>query len=112
MKKSKRLRQAEPGAPLRAAPKKSFTWWPWAAALASLFLAFEIYAPALNGPFVLDDLYLPYGDLKSQGLSFLQWVLGSRPMLMLSFWLNHRTTGEDPYAYHATNVALHFLTSV
>jgi Tfp pilus assembly protein PilF len=112
MKKSKRLRQAEPGAPLRAAPKKSFTWWPWAAALASLFLVFEIYAPALNGPFVLDDLYLPYGDAKLQGLSFLQWVTNTRPMLMASFWLNRQSSGEDPFAYHVTNVILHFCVSV
>jgi hypothetical protein len=111
MKKSKRPRPAEPGA-VPQAPRRNFTWWPWAAALASLLLAFEIYGPALNGPFVLDDLYLPYGDPKSQGLSFLQWVIGSRPMLMASFWLNHHWTGDDPYAYHATNVLLHFLVSV
>lgn len=115
MKKSKRLRQAEPdrqGASSKAEPKKSFTWWPWAAAVASLFLAFEIYSPALNGPFVLDDLYLPYGDVKQQGLSFLQWVLNTRPMLMASFWLNHQWSGEDPFAYHVTNVTLHFFVSV
>jgi protein O-mannosyl-transferase len=117
MKKSKRPRPAEPnapprGAPSKVAPRRSFAWWPWAAALASLLLVFEFYGPALNGRFVLDDLYLPYGDPKLQGLSFLQWVMDSRPMLMASFWLNHQWTGDDPYAYHVTNVILHFLVSV
>src|SRR5579863_530442 len=117
MKKSKRHRPVEPGpaepAPAeKAAPRKSFTWWPWAAALGALFLAFEIYGPALNGPFVLDDLYLTYGDPKLQGLSFRQWIIGSRPMLMASYWLNHQWTGDDPYAYHATNIILHFLTAI
>jgi len=75
-------------------------------------MAFEIYGPALNGKFVLDDLYLPYGDPRLQGLSFLQWIIGSRPMLMASYWLNHQLTGDEPYAYHVTNVVLHFLVSV
>ncbi len=117
MKKSKRLRPAEPGgspqgAPGKAAPRRKFAWWPWAAAAASLLLAFEIYGPALNGKFVLDDLYLPYGDPRLQGLSFLQWIIGSRPMLMASYWVNHQWTGDEPYAYHVTNVVLHFLVSV
>jgi tetratricopeptide (TPR) repeat protein len=117
MKKSKRHRPvetgpAEPGTAGKAAPRKSFTWWPWAAALGALFLAFEMYGPALNGPFVLDDLYLTYGDPKLQGLSFREWIIGSRPMLMASYWLNHQWTGDDLYAYHATNVILHFLTAV
>ncbi len=65
MKKSKRLRQAEAGWPSAPATgTKRFVWWPWAAALAGLFLAFAIYGPALNGPFVLDDLYLPFGNPK------------------------------------------------
>ena len=62
MKKSKRPRQAEP-ATFQATPQpspKKFVWWPWVAALAGLFLAFEIYGPALYGPFVLDDLCFPF----------------------------------------------------
>ncbi len=116
MKKSKRLRQAEkpPGAAEQSKPtnRKPFTWWPWAGALAALFLAFAIYGPALNGPFVLDDLYFPFGGPQLRGLSFVQWVSDPRPLLMASFWLNHQFSGEDPYLYHVTNVFLHFLVSV
>ncbi len=116
MKKSKRLRQAEPpevasqGAKNKAGNK--FVWWPWAAGLAAVFLAFGIYGPALNGPFVLDDLYLLYGNTQHQGLPFLNWVTEPRPLLMITFWLNHYFSGQEPYAYHATNVFLHVLTSV
>jgi Tfp pilus assembly protein PilF len=120
MKKSKRLRQAEPAGSSKAAAaspgaqagKKKFVWWPWVAALAGLFLVFEIYGPALNGPFVLDDLYFPFGSKQLQGLSLLRWVSDLRPVLMLSFWLNHYFSGDEPYAYHATNVFLHFLVAM
>src|ERR1035438_5643102 len=98
MKKSKRLRQTEPNPPSEAIPKRKFVWWPWAAAVASLLLAFEIYGPALNGTYVLDDLSFPFADPKLQGISFLQWIAGTRPLLMVSFWLNHASTGDDPFA--------------
>jgi tetratricopeptide (TPR) repeat protein len=65
----------------------------------------------LNGPFVLDDLYLRYANPQLLNASFRQWIADSRPMLMASFWLNYKSTGDDLYAYHATNVVLHFLTS-
>jgi tetratricopeptide (TPR) repeat protein len=122
MKKSKRPRQGDPqpadrdappkGAPGRAAQRRKFVWWPWAAAVASLFLVFEIYGPALNGPFLLDDLYLRYANPQIVGAPLRQWLADARPMLMASFWLNHEWTGDSLYAYHATNVVLHFLVSV
>ena len=31
-----------------------------AAAAVALYLVFQVYAPALNGPFVFDDTFLPY----------------------------------------------------
>ena len=45
-----------------AAPRKPGTqWWIYAAAAAlALYLAFQVYAPALSGPFVFDDTYQPY----------------------------------------------------
>lgn len=113
MKKSKRLRQAEAAAPRAALPEqKKFLWWPWLAGLAGLILAFAIYSPALNGPFVLDDLYYPFGNKMAQGLAFRAWIEGTRPILMISFWLNHALSGDDPGAFHATNVVLHFAVSV
>jgi len=91
-------------------------WWQFAAAAAGLFLVFEIYGPALNGAFVLDDRSLPFFDPRvSPDLS--GWVGMLRPLLMFSYWLDFRMIGGEeparhPYLFHATNVFLHFLVSV
>jgi tetratricopeptide (TPR) repeat protein len=108
MKKSKRPRQAE-----GKTNAKAFLWWPWVAGLAALFLTYTIYGPALNGPFLLDDRYLPFFNPQFQYAPLIAWLpSGARPMLNLTFWVNHQLSGTDPYAYHATNVFLHFLVAV
>jgi tetratricopeptide (TPR) repeat protein len=120
MKKSKRSRTAEavPADSKKSPPeqpepgKKKFTWWPAAAALGALFLAFEIYDPALHGAFVLDDRNLPFLTPGYERLPLLVWLGGSRPMLDFTFWLNFQASGIDPYSYHIVNVLLHFLTAV
>lgn len=127
MKKAKRQRPAETerqaertsgavgtaAAPVRKRePKKSFVWWPWASIAGAVVLALLIYGPSFNGEFVLDDLYLPFANTQLQGLSFLGWVKDARPVLMLSFWLNHAMSGQEPYAYHVTNVLLHCVVAV
>ncbi|HLX43331.1 MAG TPA: tetratricopeptide repeat protein [Bryobacteraceae bacterium] len=115
MKKTKRA--PEPKATTKAAPPpRSLTWWPWAAAAAGLIVVFQVYGPALNGAFVLDDRALPFFDPHiSPALS--RWVGMLRPLLMLSYWLNYSFIGfvkpeEHPYIFHATNVLLHFFVSV
>ena len=36
-------------------------WWHWASAFCCvLFVAFEVYGPALHGEFLFDDSYLPF----------------------------------------------------
>ncbi len=93
-------------------PAKPWTWWPWAAALAALFVALEIYGPALHGPFVFDDRVLPFMSPSIELQPFVAWIAGVRPLLMFSFWLDYQRGGVDPFGYHLTNVFLHFLTSV
>jgi hypothetical protein len=109
MKPTKRKERRKPAR--AATPDESGhpQWWAGIAALfAALALAFIVYGPALHGPFVLDDLYLPF--FKPHVSSALtSWILGVRPVLMFSFWLNFQSGGQDPYAYHAVNVLLHFL---
>src|SRR5487761_236498 len=70
MKKKKALREinkpreAKPSAAVPR-PRRRWgpPWWTWVSALAGLFVVFEVYAPALNGGFVFDDLFLPFHDL-------------------------------------------------
>jgi protein O-mannosyl-transferase len=118
MKKTKRrlepksVAQAIPA----AKPKPWWTeWWIWATALAGLLIVYQVYAPAINGAFVFDDLSLPFRtpEIKQDMTSFVGRL---RPLLMLSYWIDyHRTAGvdgADPHTFHSTNILLHFLTSV
>jgi protein O-mannosyl-transferase len=111
MKKSKRQR-VEKASPPTEAKKPKRVWWPWAAALAALIIVLEVYGPALNGAFVLDDRYLPFMDPNAAQITLRTWIAGVRPLLYFSYWLNFQSSGIDPNMYHLTNVFLHFLGSV
>ncbi|MBZ5635712.1 MAG: tetratricopeptide repeat protein [Acidobacteriia bacterium] len=111
MKKPKRKQHAEKTAAAETLkPKRA--WWPWAAALAGLFVVLEVYGPALSGAFVLDDRYLPFMDPNAAQTALRGWITGLRPLLYFSYWLNFQSSGVEPYAYHVTNVFLHFLGSL
>src|SRR5579872_4602510 len=113
MKKTKRQPEAKPE--IKAAPGhagRTITWWPWAAGVAALIVAFQIYAPALNGAFVLDDRYLPYFSAHPSE-KFSDWVGLLRPLLMTSYWADYVIAGgSEPFLFHATNVLIHVLTSL
>jgi len=112
MKKSKRQQSAEKPAAAARAPKAQQAWWPFAAALAALFIVIEVYGPSLSGAFVLDDRYLLFMDPNAAQLTLRTWVTGLRPLLYFSYWLNFQANGIEPYGYHVTNVLLHFLGSL
>ena len=79
---------------------------------AALILAFLTYGPALNGPFLFDDRYLPFLERHLIGQPFTAWLIGLRPFVNLSFWLNAAISGSDTWSYHALNIALHAANSV
>ncbi|MCW5979459.1 MAG: tetratricopeptide repeat protein [Bryobacteraceae bacterium] len=82
--------------------------WPvWAGLAAAAFAALLAYAPAIAGPFVFDDRYLPFMHPAQQQAPLMNWLLGVRPTLMFSYWLNYRTDGVNPLWYHIANVLLH-----
>src|SRR5713101_8267353 len=115
MKKHKRPQETKTAAPAtqrRSLPPWWPNWWQSVAVLAWLFLVFEVYGPALNGAFVLDDRALPFMDPGAAGRTFFAWINGPRPLLYLSFWTDYRMSGTDPYGYHVTSVLVHFLTSL
>jgi protein O-mannosyl-transferase len=112
MKKSKRQPRSDKSSPAVDAADPKLAWWPWAAALAGLFLVLEVYGPSLNGAFVLDDRYLPFMDPGIARAPFQSWIAGLRPLLSFSYWLNFQSSGTESYAYHMTNVLLHFLGSI
>jgi tetratricopeptide (TPR) repeat protein len=110
--KKPRKQQIEVAERVKPSQTISFVWWPWAAALAALFVAFEAYGPAIDGPFVFDDRYLPFFSPSVQSLTVFGWMKGVRPLLMLSYWVDYSRGGIEPHSYHVTNVVLHFLTAL
>ncbi|MBC8167166.1 MAG: hypothetical protein H7Y20_15010 [Bryobacteraceae bacterium] len=90
----------------------NIAWWVYAIGiLLTAFLAFEVYNPALSGEFLFDDQYLPFMMPDVQNAPLRAW-LGVRPLLMVSYWLNYRYSGLEPYPYHVVGVGLHALNAI
>ncbi|HVX65484.1 MAG TPA: tetratricopeptide repeat protein [Bryobacteraceae bacterium] len=108
--KTKPEKQARAGAATLPQPRGGVRPWRWGLALAGAFLVLlAVYGPALGGPFVFDDLYLPFTFQEYANAPLLDWLRGVRPLLMLTFWVNHRLSGMEPYSYHFLNLLLHLL---
>lgn len=110
MKKPKRTTEKKIAVPAPPGPARGLRPWQYVAALAAgLIAVFVAYGPALGGPFVFDDWYLPFTAQGYAHAGPLSWM-GPRPLLMLTFWFNQRLSGMDPFSYHLLNVLLHFVT--
>jgi cytochrome c-type biogenesis protein CcmH/NrfG len=87
-------------------------WWLYAAGVvAAVILALVIYEPALTGPFILDDSYLPFLLPGVAEQPFKAWI-GVRPLLMATFYLNYKLGGTDPFWYHWLNVFIHAINAL
>ena len=80
--------------------------------LVALVAVFIAYGPALDGPFLLDDSYLPYMQPQFATAPLTAWLKGVRPLLMLTYWINYQISGEATNSYHIFNVILHFLNGI
>ncbi len=76
-----------------------------------LYALFEVYGPALHGPFLFDDLFLPYAKSQAHPVPLREW-LGIRPVLGLTFWADYQLWGRDSVPYHVGNLLIHFLAGV
>ena len=79
------------------------------AGFGALVIAGVLYRPALHGAFVFDDLALPF-QLTNGEAPLSAWLSGVRPVLMLSYWVNHALS-SDPFGYHLFNVMVHALNT-
>jgi protein O-mannosyl-transferase len=87
--------------------------WAWAGlAIGAFVITLIAYGPALSGAFLFDDLYLPFFSDQLTAAPLLGWIMGTRPLLMLTYWANYRMSGLEPFSYHLVNVLLHFVNSV
>ena len=108
LKERKRSRKAE-----AADAKQRPEFWLWALGLvAGLFAVFQVYGPALHGPFLFDDSYLPMNVPMWAHGTFLNSMRGVRPLLMASYWVNENLAGTDTTQYHAWNIVIHFLNAL
>src|SRR5260370_31168558 len=112
--KTKKLKERKPSRKAEAADATQRPeFWLWAIGLGvGLFAAFQVYGPALHGPFLFDDAYLPMNVPMWAHGSFLGSLRGVRPLLMASYWVNENLAGTDTTEYHAWNIFIHFLNAI
>ncbi len=81
--------------------------WLWPALLLAGLLA---YLPAIDGPFIFDDLTVeslhPDASPPLRNL-----VTSSRPLFYLSLWLDRQLFGLSPLPMHVINIVLHLLNA-
>jgi tetratricopeptide (TPR) repeat protein len=102
--KGRRKRQAE------SKPHPGTRWWIYAAVVAvAAYAVYQVYAPALSGPFVFDDIFQPY-HTPDYPDALSAWLRGVRPLLMFSYWVNYQFS-QAPPGFHAVNILIHLLNS-
>lgn len=88
--------------------------------LAIVLTTIGIYLPSLSGPFLFDDIPAIANNQAIRGSISLnrlldlesQTPLSGRPLVALSFALNYRTFGDDPFGYKLTNLFIHVLNTL
>ena len=91
---------------------QKFRWWaPLAWCCAAVLILFEMYTPAIRGPFFFDDFALPFTLQTYRVQPLMEWLAGVRPVLMFTYWINYQQSGLDPRAYHILNIWLHFFNT-
>jgi Tfp pilus assembly protein PilF len=85
-----------------------------AALAALLILTASVYAPSLHGEFVFDDLHtvqlnrnIHNIDRYLQQASLQNVMRGNRVLTDITFGLDYKVAGNDPFLFHATNLAIH-----
>jgi tetratricopeptide (TPR) repeat protein len=98
----------------------------WAAAIVLALAISAVYASALDVPFIFDDtvgivknksiqsLWPPIGTADNPGPLNppLDNPVSARPLVNLTFAINWRLGGFDPYGYHLVNVLVHFCSAI
>ena len=95
-----------------ASPADSRRWLYVLGLFLAIAIVFEVYQPALYGPFLFDDNYLPFRLPRFQVEALRPWLSGVRPLLMFSYWVNYQLSGFETFSYHAFNVLFHAANAV
>jgi Flp pilus assembly protein TadD len=98
----------------------------WIIAALLAFSIGTVYGPALNVPFIFDDIDT---IIRNESITTIQPLFGTkakpgplnpppniptaaRPLVNLSFALNYQFGQLNPVGYHAVNAAIHFLSAM
>lgn len=97
--------------------------WLWATLLLACTVL--VYWPGLSGDFIFDDRPTIVDNprahsehLDADSLSRAAWsfdpggTLGSRPLSMASFGINHAIGGLDPWGYKVAGLLVHLLNAL
>jgi hypothetical protein len=83
----------------------------WAAAAAALAAVAWAYAPAMRGPFLFDDTFLPFAVSGLAQQPLLGWLHSQRPLLMATYWMSAQLSPDDTWWFHFMNVVIHAIAS-
>jgi Flp pilus assembly protein TadD len=88
--------------------------WLIAALAGLLLLTVVVYAPGLHGEFQFDDVRavqfnqsIRRFDNFTHAQSLMDMVRGRRVLTDLTFAIDYHIAGNDPFAFHATNLGIH-----
>src|SRR5215467_7288893 len=88
--KSSKQKRTPAAVAVAAAPPKPRLWPYLVGGVLAIVAAFQAYGPALSGPFLLDDTYLPYMLPNFAHAPLKAWVSGVRPLTNFTFWFNYQ----------------------
>ncbi len=86
-------------------------WQMWAAWAAALIAVLWAYGPAMSGPFLFDDAFLPFTVSSMAQQSLASWLHSQRPLLMMTYWMSAQLSPNDTWWFHFMNVAIHAIAS-
>jgi len=88
------------------------SWKLWGGGIVLAFLAaLAAYAPALHGAFVFDDEHMPFAAPNAAQFPVRVWI-GARPLVGITYFLNYRMGGAQPFWYHLTSLILHSIVAL
>jgi tetratricopeptide (TPR) repeat protein len=101
----------------RPAPPRNPDWTVLAGGTAIAVSAAAAYSRTFSVPFLFDDdsSIASNATLRQLATAFRPpsgTTVGGRPVLNLSFALNHALSGNDVWSYHALNLAIHVLAGL